>query len=70
MADRSKDKLPDPVKDLRIDVIRSPGYSLPKPVSYIEYKETHPVYGPGEMSYPANQGGFGGGSGAYCPPGQ
>jgi hypothetical protein len=36
-----------------IDVAHEPGASLPPPVSYIQYKEKHPVYSPGEVSNPA-----------------
>lgn len=41
-----------PVKDLLIDVKHEPGYSMPDPVRYIQYKEKHPQYAPGEQSYP------------------
>lgn len=53
MVNRTKMNLPDPVDHMRVDVIHEPGLSLPKPVSYVEYKETHPVYSPGELAYPA-----------------
>lgn len=53
MVNRTKMNLPEPVDHMRVDVIHEPGLSLPKPVSYVEYKETHPVYSPGELSYPA-----------------
>jgi hypothetical protein len=49
----SPNNLPDPVDHLLIDVKHDPGYSLPEPVRHIEYTETHPVYSPGEVSYPA-----------------
>jgi hypothetical protein len=62
VVNRTKTNLPDPVKDMRIDVIHEPGISVPRPVNYVEYREKHPVFAPGELSYPANQGG-----GAYQP---
>lgn len=62
----SPNKIPKPTRDLLIDVKHNPGYSIPKPVSHIQYTENHPVFGPGEVSVPAG-GGMGGG--AYCPPG-
>jgi len=46
-----------PVRDLLIDVRHEPGISLPKPVNYIQYTETHPSYSPGELSQPAWAGG-------------
>lgn len=49
----SNNRIPDPVDHLLIDVKHDPGYSLPEPVRHIEYTETHPVYSPGEVSYPA-----------------
>ncbi|MEP3482244.1 MAG: hypothetical protein ABJZ55_23575, partial [Fuerstiella sp.] len=58
----SPNKIPKPTRDLLIDVKHNPGYSIPKPVSHIQYTENHPVFGPGEVSVPA-------GGGAYCPPG-
>ncbi len=68
MRNRTNVNLPNPVKDVLIDVRHEPGISLPEPVRYIEYTEKHPVYAPGELSNPAwNAGGAGG---AYCPPGQ
>ena len=45
--------LPQPIDHMLIDVRHEPGLRLPKPVSYIEYTETHPVYSPGELSNPA-----------------
>lgn len=59
-----------------VGVKHTPGLSLPKPVSNVEYEENHPVYSPGELAYPAGQmppgygPGAGGAGGAYCPPGQ
>ncbi len=45
--------VPGPVEDLLIDVRHEPGLSLPQPVKYIQYTESHPVYAPGEISQPA-----------------
>ena len=64
MRNMSKNHMPDPVDHMLIDVEHNPGYSVPEPVRYIDYKETHPVYGPGQVSTPQGQG-----QGAYCPPG-
>lgn len=63
----SPNNIPEPTRDLLIDVKHNPGYSIPKPVSHIQYTENHPVFGPGEVSVPA---GGGAGGGAYCPPGR
>ena len=60
VVNNTKMNLPGPVEHMRIDVSHEPGLSLPKPVNYIQYKEKHPVFSPGELSYPANQGGGGG----------
>lgn len=69
VRNRTKMDIPDPVDAMLIDVSHEPGISLPQPVRYIEYKEKHPVYSPGELSNPAWNAG-GGAGGAYCPPGQ
>jgi hypothetical protein len=63
MYNRTKTDLPQSSGHVRIDVKHKPGLSVPPPVDYIYYEEKHPVYSPGELSYPANQGGaaFGGG---------
>lgn len=53
VRNRTRQDIPEPVDHMLIDVIHEPGISLPKPVKYMEYKETHPVYQPGELSYPA-----------------
>ena len=45
--------MPRPVTDFRVNVKHEPGYSVPAPVSEIDYTETHPVYHPGELSHPA-----------------
>jgi hypothetical protein len=54
----SDNRIPEPVDHLLIDVEHNPGYSVPEPVRHIKYKETHPVYGPGEVSAPQGHGGF------------
>jgi hypothetical protein len=51
----SKNRVPDPVDHMLIDVQHDPGYSVPEPVRHIQYKETHPVYAPGEVGTPANK---------------
>ncbi|MDA0834646.1 MAG: hypothetical protein O2955_05255 [Planctomycetota bacterium] len=48
----TKQDLPKPVDNMLIDVKHTPGYSLPQPTKYIRYEEKHPVYSPGEVSYP------------------
>ncbi|MDX1970643.1 MAG: hypothetical protein SFV23_25965 [Planctomycetaceae bacterium] len=53
VVNRTKQNIPEPVEHMTIGVKHSPGISLPKPVSSVEYEETHPVYSPGELSYPA-----------------
>ena len=58
----SQNNMPEPVDHMLIDVEHSPGYSVPAPVKHIQYKETHPVFGPGDVSTPQ-------GLGAYGPPG-
>lgn len=62
----SPNNIPEPTRDMLIDVKHNPGYSVPKPVSHIQYTENHPVFKPGEVAVPVG-GGMGGG--AYCPPG-
>ncbi|MEQ9412023.1 MAG: hypothetical protein RIK87_30205 [Fuerstiella sp.] len=58
----SNNRMPEPTKDLLIDVKHNPGFSVPEPVRHIQYTEDHPVYRPGEVAHPAA-------GGAYCPPG-
>ncbi|MCA9081445.1 MAG: hypothetical protein KDA58_12855, partial [Planctomycetaceae bacterium] len=58
--------IPEPVDQVLIDVRHEPGISLPDPVKYIQYTETHPSYQQGELSMPA----WAAGQGGYCPPGQ
>lgn len=65
----TKMQLPKPVDHALVDVKHDPGLSLPEPVRYVQYRETHPVYQPGETTNPAWNGG-GQGAGQYCPPGQ
>ena len=50
---RTPQDLPKGTKDMLIDVSHDPGYSMPRTVNYIQYKEKHPVYSPGELSNPA-----------------
>ena len=68
VRNKTRMDLPKPVDHMLIDVEHKPGLSLPQPVRYIEYSESHPVYQPGELSNPAWNGG--GAQGQYCPPGQ
>ena len=51
----SPNHMPKPTEHLLIDVEHNPGYSVPEPVRHIQYKETHPVHGPGEVSHPASK---------------
>ena len=53
----------DPVPHFTMRVRHEPGVRMPRPVSDMEYTETHPAYGPGRLSSPAwwPQGGGGGG---------
>jgi hypothetical protein len=46
----------EPVDHMLIDVRHEPGISMPQPVKHIEYLEQHPVYSPGEVSWPAGAG--------------
>ena len=48
----------EPVDDLLIDVRHNPGIRMPHPVRHIEYTEDHPLYGDGEVSFPASAGAF------------
>ena len=52
----SDTNLPKPVDHMLIDVRHEPGINIPQPVKHIEYTEQHPIYGPGEVSYPAGYG--------------
>ncbi len=42
-----------PVDHFLLDVKHEPGYRLPHPVKHMEYKESHPVHRPGEVSHPS-----------------
>jgi hypothetical protein len=53
VINRTATNIPDPVDHMVIGVKHNPGVSLPPPVKSVEYEETHPVYSPGELSYPA-----------------
>ena len=54
MRNLTHNHMPKPVNDLLIDVKHTPGYSMPQPVRHIQYSEKHPVFRPGEVSYPAH----------------
>jgi hypothetical protein len=43
----------EPVEDMLIDVKHEPGIRMPRPVRHVEYTEKHPIYGPGELAWPA-----------------
>ncbi|MCA9086182.1 MAG: hypothetical protein KDA81_19125 [Planctomycetaceae bacterium] len=62
----SNNRMPEAVDHMLIDVKHDPGYSVPDPVRHIQYTESHPVFGPGQVSAPLSGGGPG--MGAYCPP--
>ncbi len=53
VRNRTNQRLPKPTEHLLIDVKHKPGLSLPKPVKHVRYTESHPVYRPGELAYPA-----------------
>jgi hypothetical protein len=46
-------ELPKPTDHMLIDVQHKPGYRMPAPAKHIEYTETHPMYGPQDVSKPA-----------------
>lgn len=48
----SVNEIPKPAQNLLIDVKHDPGIRLPEPVQHIEYTEKHPIYSPGEVSWP------------------
>ena len=52
----TKTRLPKPVDHFLVDVNQSPAPSLPKPVKYVQYSESHPVHSPGQVSYPRGMG--------------
>ncbi|MBL8814620.1 MAG: hypothetical protein JNL58_01225 [Planctomyces sp.] len=54
----SDNRMPKPVDHMLIDVEHDPGYGIPEPVRHIQYKETHPVHGPGEVAHPQSSGPF------------
>jgi hypothetical protein len=64
MRNLTKTDLPAPTDHMVIDVKHEPGLSVPHPVRHIQYTESHPVYKPGEASYPIWQQG----PGAVPPP--
>ncbi len=53
MRNLTKVDIGEPVDHLLIDVDHKPGIRMPHPVRHIQYSEEHPVYQPGEVSYPA-----------------
>ncbi|MEZ6064268.1 MAG: hypothetical protein R3B90_00840 [Planctomycetaceae bacterium] len=59
MRNETDTYITEPVNDLVIRVRQEPGINMPKPVRDIEYIEKHPIYGPGETSWPAWAGRFG-----------
>jgi hypothetical protein len=50
----TKYNIPRAPQHFLMDVRHNPGVSLPKPVSHVEYTETHPTFRPRELSYPAH----------------
>lgn len=46
--------IPPPAANLLIDVKHDPGIRMPEPVQHIEYTEKHPIYSPGQVSWPKN----------------
>lgn len=56
IRNRSKTNLPKPVDHFLVDVKQNPPPSLPKPVKYVQYSESHPVHAPGQVSYPRTMG--------------
>lgn len=56
MRNRSKTRLPKGVDHFLVDVKQNPAPSLPKPVKYVQYSESHPVHSPGQVSYPRTMG--------------
>ncbi|QDT64058.1 hypothetical protein [Calycomorphotria hydatis] len=63
----SKNEVPKGTDHFLADVKHSPGFSLPKPVSYMYYEEDHPVYGQNEVNYPGGM--VTPGAPVPCPPG-
>ncbi len=49
----------EPVEDVLVDVRHEPGIRMPRPVRHIEYIEKHPLYSPGQVSWPAWAGSYG-----------
>jgi len=37
-----------------IDVKHDPGIRMPEPVKHIQYTEKHPIFSPGQTSWPRN----------------
>lgn len=57
IRNRSNNRIPEPTRDLLVDVKHNPGWNIPEPVRHIQYEETHPMFAPGEVAHPANQAG-------------
>jgi len=53
IRNRSDNHIPEPVRDLLVDVKHTPGWNIPEPVRHIQYEENHPTHHPGELSHPA-----------------
>jgi hypothetical protein len=53
MRNLTKVDVGKPVDHMLIDVQHKPGLSLPKPVEYVRYDESHPVHGPDDVAYPS-----------------
>lgn len=54
IRNRTPFRMPPPVEHRLTDVYQNPVPSVPKPVRYIQYRETHPTFAPGETAYPAH----------------
>lgn len=50
----TENHIPDPADHLLIDVKHDPGIRMPEPVKHIEYTEKHPIFSPGQVSWPKN----------------
>jgi len=56
IRNRSDNSIPEPVRDLLVDVKHTPGYRIPEPVRHIQYEENHPTHHPGQLSHPQGGG--------------
>jgi hypothetical protein len=50
----SENIIPRPTDHLLIDVKHDPGIRMPEPVRHIQYNEKHPIFSPGQTSWPKN----------------